>query len=260
MRVGSALGSLLSAQHRPREVADALQKACGGDTITIADGTYSDLRLVWTENATAENPVVVRAETLGGVKIIGASNLRIAGNGLTVEGLCFTDGYSPEGAVIEFRNGNSLAFGCRVTECAIIDYNPQKRQTAYDDVVMHGQGNRFDHNTLSGKLNLGLMLGVNLNNEQSGENHHSIDHNLFCNRAVYGSNGAETIRVGTSQQAYTSSLTVIEENVFDHCNGEAKWFRLNRATTSYAATFSTSAKACWHFATATATEPKRISL
>lgn len=204
------------------KVAERLASARGGDTIVVADGTYRDQRLVWHAEASAERPIVVRAQTAGGVIVSGASNLRLAGRGLTVEGFYFKEGYSPEGGVVEFRSGNALAFECRVTECTIEDYNPSERQIAYDDVILYGSDNRFDHNTLTGKLNLGLMLGVNLNNNESRPNRHRIDHNLFRDRQVFGSNGAETIRVGTSQQAMSSSQTVIEENLFFRCNGEVE--------------------------------------
>lgn len=49
-----------------------------------------------------------------------------------------------------------------------------------------------------------------------------IDHNYFGERPVYGSNGAETMRVGTSQQAYSSSNTIIENNLFERCSGEVE--------------------------------------
>lgn len=87
---------------------------------------------------------------------------------------------------------------------------------------MYGRRNRVDHCTFAGKLNLGVTLIVMLNEERSQQNFHRIDHNHFAPRPVYGSNGAETIRVGTSQQALRSSNTLIEENLFERCDGEVE--------------------------------------
>lgn len=204
------------------KVADKVAAAKGGDTIVVANGTYSDVRLVWKGAATAEQPIVVVPESEGGVVITGASNLRIAGRGLTVCGLHFKGGYSLEGAIVEFRKGKEYAEECRMTECVIEDYNPAQRNDFYDDVIIAGRANRYDHNTQTGKLNRGLLVGVNLNHDNSAGCAHRIDHNLFANRHLFGSNGAETIRVGASQHAYTSSQVVIEDNVFDHCNGEVE--------------------------------------
>ena len=67
-----------------------------------------------------------------------------------------------------------------------------------------------------------MTLIVILNDKRCLENYHLIDHNYFGERPVYGSNGAETMRVGTSQQAYSSSNTIIENNLFERCSGEVE--------------------------------------
>lgn len=204
------------------EVAATLRAAQPGDRIVVADGTYRDEELRWSGAGAEGRPVVIEARTPGGVVIGGASTLRLAGRWIEVRGLSFRDGYAPSGAVIEFRNGSEVAEDCRLTECAVDGYNPARRDAAYSYVLLYGRRNRMDHCTLTGKLNLGVTLIVMLNEQRSQQNHHRIDHNHFGPRPVYGSNGAETIRVGTSQQAYTSSNTLIEENLFDRCNGEVE--------------------------------------
>ncbi len=204
------------------EVAATLKKAAPGDVIVIKDGSYRDVQLKWTGKGAEGKPVTVCAATPGGVKIGGASNLRMAGEWLTVEGLLFADGHSPSGAVIEMRNGDNVCNDCRLTQCVVDSYNPAKRDTQYGYVMMYGKRNRVDHCTFTGQLNIGVTLTVILNEQRSLDNRHRIDHNWFGNRPVYGSNGAETIRVGTSQQAYESSRTVIEDNYFYHCDGEVE--------------------------------------
>lgn len=204
------------------QVAETLRKAQPGDRIVIADGTYRDAELKWTGAGAEGRPVVIEAATPGGVVIGGASTLRFAGRWLEIRGLRFRNGYAPSGAVVEFRNGREVAEDCRLTECVVDGYNPARRDAAYSYVLLYGRRNRVDHCTLTGKLNLGVTLIVMLNEERSQRNHHRIDHNHFGPRPVYGSNGAETIRVGTSQQAYCSSNTLIEENLFDRCNGEVE--------------------------------------
>ena len=71
------------------KVADALSGAQPGDTLVVRDGTYTDVILKWEGHASAEKPVVVRPETPGGVRITGASQLKIYGEGLTVNGFLF---------------------------------------------------------------------------------------------------------------------------------------------------------------------------
>ena len=52
-------------------------------------------------------------------------------------------------------------------------------------------------------------------------NEHHIDHNHFAGRPPLGKNGGETMRVGTSEVSMNVSKTLVEENLFTHCNGEA---------------------------------------
>lgn len=204
------------------EVARVLATAGPGDRIIVKNGVYCDLELKWSGRGAENRPVRIEAETPGGVVIEGGSTLRLAGEWLEISGLTFRNGYAPRGSVVEFRCGSEVASDCRLTECVIADYNPARRDTAYSYVLLFGRRNRVDHCEFNGKLNLGVTLIVMLNEERSQRNFHRIDHNVFGYRPVYGSNGAETIRVGTSHQAYESSNTIIEENFFDRCNGEVE--------------------------------------
>lgn len=165
----------------------------------------------------------MRAEIPGEVLLTGTSTLRIAGEFLVVDGLLFANGYSTSGAVIEFRNGSSnIANNCRLTNTAIIDYNPTSRSIGYKWVSIYGQNNRVDHCYLAGKDHLGTTLVVWLKSGGEKDNHHRIDHNYFGPRPPLGVNGGETIRIGTSTYSMESSRTVVEHNLFEHCNGETE--------------------------------------
>ncbi|BFM08498.1 hypothetical protein GCM10025791_24540 [Halioxenophilus aromaticivorans] len=113
-----------------------------------------------------------------------------------------------------------MANHSRVTQTVIYYYsNPERFETDYW-VALYGRHNRFDHSHLEGKQNKGVTLAVRLDSEKSRENHHRIDHNYFGPRPTLGSNGGETLRVGTSHYSRTYSRTVIENNYFDRCDGE----------------------------------------
>ncbi|MFI3289750.1 MAG: polysaccharide lyase 6 family protein [Rikenellaceae bacterium] len=204
------------------EVAATLKQAEAGDKIIVKSGTYSDIELKWAATGTEASPITIMAEEPGSVKIEGASSLRFAGEWLVIDGLHFCNGTQPSGAVIEYRNGQEVAYNCRVTNCVVENYNPEFRADANSYVVLYGRYNRFDHSSLVGKKSLGVTMIVMLNEERSQKNFHRIDHNYFGHRPVYGSNGAETFRAGTSHQAYSSSNTIIEDNIFERCNGEVE--------------------------------------
>ncbi|GAA4732702.1 polysaccharide lyase 6 family protein [Flavisolibacter ginsenosidimutans] len=210
------------AQMSLTDAMKALQRAKPGDTIVVANGTYKDVEINFVAKGDAAKPVVVKAQTPGGVIISGQSSLRLAGVGIEVNGFYFTNGYAPKGSAIEYRFGNEVANNCRITNCAIDDFNPPSRDVDNSWILLYGKNNRFDHNSVVGKLNQGVTFAVILDEERNLDNHHSIDHNYFGERPILGSNGGETTRVGTSQSAFKSSRTVIENNFFEHCNGEVE--------------------------------------
>ncbi|MDR2511902.1 MAG: right-handed parallel beta-helix repeat-containing protein [Bacteroidales bacterium] len=203
------------------EINYLVKSAKAGDTIIIDNGEYNNISLKINTIGTKERPIVIIAQTAGEVVLTGNSTLRLAGEYIEIHGLKFTDGYAEKGAVIEFRNGNNVAKHCRVSNCAIINYTSPDRSTDNIWVDMYGQHNRFDHNTVFGKQNLGCVLVVQLNEECSQNNFHQIDHNYFS-RPLLGSNSGEVIRVGNAQYSLTSSQTIIENNYFDKCNGEVE--------------------------------------
>lgn len=199
----------------------AVNAAKPGDTIKLANGVWDNFEILFVGNGTADKPITLTAETKGQVILSGQSNLRLAGEHLVVSGLVFKNGFTPTSEVISFRkNKEQLANNSRVTEVVIDNYNQPERYEVDFWVMMYGKNNRFDHNHLVGKRNKGVTMAVRLNTENSQENHHRIDHNYFGPRPILGSNGGETLRIGTSHYSRTNSFTIVENNYFDRCDGE----------------------------------------
>jgi len=192
-----------------------------GDKIVLANGTWTDAELKFYGKGTAEKPITLTVQEKGKVFLEGQSNIRIGGEYMHVEGLVFRNGHTPSGSVIAFRKDKEmLCNNCRVTECVIDDYNPYERFDSDYWVEIYGKNNRFAHNYLVGKRNRGVTLAVRMKTEASRENNHRIDHNYFAYRPILGSNGGETLRVGTSHYSLSNSNTLVEDNYFEHCNGE----------------------------------------
>jgi poly(beta-D-mannuronate) lyase len=190
-----------------------------GDSVVFRDGTWTDADLVFRGMGTAEAPITLRAQTPGKVVLTGASRLRLAGQHLVVDGLLFQNCVLQKGqAVVAFRDGDEQpAVHCRLTNSAIIDCNPPDYLTDYKWVSLYGTDNRVDHCRFAGKNHQGTLLVVWLDGQP---NRHRIDHNFFGPRPPHDRNGAETIRVGTSDWSHTRSETVVEDNFFYRCDGE----------------------------------------
>ncbi len=211
-------GYLVSDQE---EYQEAVKTAKPGDVIRLANGTWEDFEILFQGKGEKDNPIRLTAETKGQVILSGQSNLRLAGEYLEVSGLVFKGGYTPTSEVISFRrNSKDLAYNSRVTEVVIDNYNNPERFETDFWVMMYGKNNRFDHSHLVGKRNKGVTMAVRMNTDESRENHHRIDHNYFGPRPILGSNGGETLRIGTSHFSRMDSFTTVENNYFDRCDGE----------------------------------------
>lgn len=194
-----------------------------GDTVVLADGVWRDARLVLRANGREGNPVRLTAQTPGKVVLSGQSDLRLAGRYLEVSNLVFRDGWAPGGEAVSFRLSRSeRADHSRITGVVIDGYSKPDRSEADHWVALYGQDNRFDHNQLLGKTNRGTTLVVVRDETQGLDNRHRIDHNWFGPRPNLGSNGGETIRVGTSHDSLSDSHTVVEDNWFEGCDGEVE--------------------------------------
>ena len=206
-----------------KEYRKAAKKVRAGDTIILKNGVWEDFKILLVAKGKKNKPVRLKAETKGKVILSGQSNLRIAGEYIVVSGLVFKDGFSPSNEVLSFRKDKeNLAYHSRMTEIVVDNFNkPGKFDQDYW-VALYGKHNRFDHNHLTGKKNKGVTLAVRLDSPESQENYHRIDYNYFGPRPVFGSNGAETLRIGTSKFSLTNGYVTVENNYFDRCNGEVE--------------------------------------
>lgn len=195
-----------------------------GDSIILKKGLWTDFVILFAAEGTAEAPVSLVAEEAGKVLISGESALLLSGSYLYVSGLSFVNGRTPKEAVISFRNAwpGRVANYSRVTNCRIDNFGLKDRWDSDNYVALWGKHNRVDHNYFGDKKNLGVTLVVYLKGEENWPNHHVIDYNHFGPRARMGSNGGETIRFGVSGTSLNSSFTVLENNLFEHCNGETE--------------------------------------
>lgn len=203
------------------ELKEAINMAKPGDEIVLANGVWSNTEILFSAEGTEKKPIVLRAQENGKVFIEKQSNLRISGQYLVVKGLVFRNGFSPTSELISFKkDAKNLAYNCRLTEVVIDNFNGPERYSPEAWVVLYGKNNRVDHCQFIDKRNQGVTLTVRLNSPESVENKHLIDHNYFGFRQNLGSNGGETLRIGTSHYSMMNSRTIVEFNYFDRCDGE----------------------------------------
>jgi len=176
-----------------------------GDVLVMTNGTWTDQAIVFRGRGTPEKPITLRAQTPGKVVLTGNSSVTIDGEYLVVSGFSLKDGRSTN-AGVAIKGSH-----CRLTDTVVVG------GTYKFFVRMWGTENRMDHCYLAGKTSESPTLQVEV---ESKPNRHRIDHNHFGSRPPLGRNGGETIRVGYSWQSMTNSGTIVEQNLFDRCDGE----------------------------------------
>ncbi len=201
--------------------------ALPGDTVVVANGTYNNATINIGVSGTKDQPITIVAETSGEVIFTGSSNLRIGGDYVIVDGLFFKDGFldGDNGGVIEFRrkDGDNIipANNSTVRNTVVAYYNNPDRAVDYKWVSMYGTYNTIEHSELIGKNHSGTALVVWRNDDTA--QYHTIRYNkiMYIEDDADG-NGAEAVRIGTSQQSLSDSFTTIEYNYFEQCNGETE--------------------------------------
>ena len=215
----------------PISLAMAVKAAKPGETIVIADGTYTNFDAVLNGMGEKDKPITIRAQNPGKVTLTGFSSILLDGDWMVLSGLVFKDGAPviPEdprdaGAYAIKLLGNNN----RATENAIINFSVGFKSKPGQDtnkidyhkwVIIGGTHHRVDHNLFQGKTGGGTLLTVD--RRDATPDFHQIDHNAFID-FKWGSdaNGWETIRLGDSKQSQSDSKSVVEFNYFENADGE----------------------------------------
>jgi len=208
--------------HTPQELSAAIAASGPGDTVVMANGTWTDVEVSFFAEGAEADSITLRAETPGQVVLNGTSRLSIGGRYLKVDGLWFDRGALASGHVVEFRRSSSnLTTHSRLTNCAITHYNPPDYLTQYKWVSVYGRHNRVDHCHFAGKTHDGATVVVWLADPPNDAPvWHRIDNNYFGNRPELGKNGGESLRIGTSSRSMQNAHVTVEHNLFEECDGE----------------------------------------
>lgn len=189
-----------------RDIEQVASQAKPGDVLLMSDGDWKDQVIQLKANGAEDKPITLRAQTPGKVRLVGESSIVAEGDYLVVSGVSL-DHSTGEGDGVVLRGDHN-----RLTESSVVDGK-------YKFFVhLFGSDNRVDHCYLAGKTTDQPTLQIEV--EEKRPNHDHIDHNHFGPRPPLGRNGGETMRVGYSYQSMFSSGALVEQNLYDRCDGE----------------------------------------
>lgn len=205
-------GVAVGADHRVASLAELetrLAQAKPGDTFIVSNGTYTTTQpLVITRQGTAEAPLRIVAETVGGVELAGTHGFRIEAPAahVIIEGFTFTHA---SGRIAITDGTHHIRFSRNTFRCT--GEGPYLTVTG-DDV-------QLDRNDFRDKSAVGNMINVTGVDGQVARRLW-IHHNHFRDFTPTGINGSETIRVGLSGLSMSMGHAMVEHNLFERCRGE----------------------------------------
>ncbi|MNS44547.1 Chondroitinase-B precursor [compost metagenome] len=201
--------------------------AAPGTTFIIPDGTYADFYCSFTKIATAENPITIKAATVGGVTFTGDSHFVFKKSAhIILEGFVFN--CQSNNTLVKLEASNNIRITRNVFE--LTTTNSIKWLVVagyYNDYTFQflSHHNRIDHNVFKNKTTAGNYITIDgTYNQDQTVNQQSqydrIDHNYFYNNGPRLENEKEAIRIGNSQLCNSSGFTTVEFNLFEECDGD----------------------------------------
>jgi len=192
------------------ELQSAIDKATPGAVIKLADGVYKTAEdITISVKGKAGQPITITALHPGKAEItgLGGFSLKKPAAYIVISGFRFTHLAS------KAKTGPGTSY-CRFTQ------NVFETPGDGEDLTVAGSDQEIDHNTFQNKNAMGRFIAIRGEGKQIAERLF-IHHNYFNNAISQGGkNGAEAFQFGLSGFSLSSSNSVVEYNLFEHCAGE----------------------------------------
>jgi len=186
-----------------------LPELAAGETVILKNGTYTtNAPIVLSLRGSADQPIVISAETVGGVEINGTHGFTViapAGH-LVISGFVFTHA----------AGKTSIATGT-----SHVRFTRNTFRCVGDGPYLSVNGNdaRIDFNEFADKKTGGSMIAVGGTGGQIAQRLW-IHHNFFHDLITPAGESAEMIRYGLSALSLANGAGVVEHNLFARCRGE----------------------------------------
>lgn len=204
---------------------NALNAMNPGDTILVLDGTYNMGGVKITRGGNALKPILVKSQNLHGAKITGATTLTLSYQSyVTYEGFDFD--VEPVSTIIKMEGCSYVRVTRNKFSMKKLSDSQSSKWITIGDIwanpVCNSHHNRIDHNLFDGKYDSGAWLIIDGSHGEVPDisKYDRIDHNIFRNNTPRVANEKETIRIGVSDLSMLNSYTLVENNLFEDCDGD----------------------------------------
>lgn len=198
-------------------LANAVANAQPGDHIVVRDGSYSTGgRIYLRGRGTFDNPVVVTAESIGGVTVTGSSGFTVENSSyLVVRGFVFRHGQG-DGRGMETAGSDHV----RISRNHFAQTNSDGGTKWLR--LRGGEKARIDHNRFENKTTTDSMVLVDPGSDGIIATDTLIDHNYLAGTRSPDSDTNEALRIGVSDVQAQSAHAVVQYNLFYDNRGDAE--------------------------------------
>jgi poly(beta-D-mannuronate) lyase len=228
------------------QLMTAIGAAKPGDHIIMTNGNYDDTSWLTSHSTknllikgikgTASAPIVIQAQSIGGVEIRGAGGFRLYDvANIIIQGFKFT--HSQDNS----RYSDDAAIQCHMCDFVRFTRNQFELTTSLgssaewlsitSEVSDH---NRIDHNVFKNKSTKGVFILIFGGNGDMAK-YNRIDHNYFYNQYYSAGNGGECLRIGNSERGLKNAYTTVEYNLFEKCNGDMEAVTVKSSSNTFKA-------------------------
>ena len=207
------------------ELRSSVSNAQAGDLIKVINGSYDvSSAITVSRDGTSANPIVISAETVGGVTFTGSAGFNLDGaSHVVIRGFKFA--YTAGSPGMKIDNSSYV----RLTRNRFELRGTSESHWLMIDGTSHH--NRIDRNTFANKSTQGNMLTFNGTGTEVVKNN-VIERNYFYNHTYGGTNGGECMRVGYSGWKFSNGYNTIQNNLFERCNGDPEVIS-NKSSNNY---------------------------
>ena len=229
-----SLCSNVSAQQYfsdPDDLVEAIQGSSDGGTFIVRNGVYNDFEAAVEIMATAEKPIIIKAETVGGVTLRGESQFFFKKSAfISLQGFVFD--CQGEETLVKLEGCNNIritrnVFELETTESIKWIFIGGFWSDNTFPFLYPSHHNKIDHNIFQNKETPGHYITVDGSFDNSGSEevyyqsqYDTIAYNHFRNNGPRAVNEQESIRIGWSEMSMSSGFTVVAHNLFEDCDGD----------------------------------------